>query len=86
MFICRGPRFDLVAHGTMRLQDVNDSVGTYDLVVEAATGKILVKHMQRAIVTYTFYYTLLHITVPPLSFKATTYDVKKWPYKWGDLS
>lgn len=32
-----GPRFDLVAHGTMRLQDVNDSVGTYDLVVEAAT-------------------------------------------------
>jgi hypothetical protein len=41
MFICRGPRFDLVAHGTMRLQDVNDSVGTYDLVVEAATGKIL---------------------------------------------
>lgn len=58
MFICRGPRFDLVAHGTMKLQDVNDSVGTYDLVVEAATGKVLVKHLTSTIVNCKFCYRI----------------------------
>ena len=36
---CRGPRFELVAKGTLRLQDVDDSVRTYDFELEKNSGE-----------------------------------------------
>ena len=35
----RGPRFELVAKGTLQLQDVDDSVRTFDFELEKNSGE-----------------------------------------------
>ena len=34
LFVCRGPKFDLVATACLRLEDVHDSVKSHDLILE----------------------------------------------------
>ena len=44
VYIDRGPKFECIAHGELRLADVGESIGSHDLVLHntpaALTGKL----------------------------------------------
>lgn len=41
MYVFRGPKFELVASGSLRLHDVDDVVRTFDLKLEVPQGMII---------------------------------------------
>ena len=38
VFVHRGPKFEMIARATMRLQDVGDVVNTHDLILQSVGG------------------------------------------------